>query len=140
MPMVIDASIALAWCFEDETSSSADEVLAMLPDDEAVAPSIWPLEIANALRSAERRGRIDEGDVPSATRLLTALPIRVETLSLDRTLADVLPLARATQLSAYDAAYVDLALRTGFPLATADDFLAQAALAAGAAVLETTQE
>jgi predicted nucleic acid-binding protein len=135
MPMVVDASIALAWCFEDETSPSADEVLAMLPDDEAVAPSIWPLEIANALRSAERRGRIDEADIPSVTRLLTALPIRVETLGLERTLADVLPLARATQLSAYDAAYVDLALRTGFPLATADDFLAQAAVAAGASLM-----
>jgi predicted nucleic acid-binding protein len=135
MPMVVDASIALAWCFEDETSPSADEVLAMLPDDEAVAPSIWPLEIANALRSAERRGRIDEADIPSVTRLLTALPIHVETLGLERTLADVLPLARATQLSAYDAAYVDLALRTGFPLATADDFLAQAAVAAGASLV-----
>jgi predicted nucleic acid-binding protein len=135
MPMVVDASIALAWCFEDETSPSAEEVLAMLPDDEAVAPSIWPLEIANALRSAERRGRIDEADIPSVTRLLTALPIRVETLGLERTLADVLPLARATQLSAYDAAYVDLALRTGFPLATADDFLAQAAVAAGASLM-----
>jgi predicted nucleic acid-binding protein len=135
MPMVVDASVALAWCFEDETNAQADKVLVLLREDEAVVPSIWPLEIANALRSAERRGRIDEGEMPSITRLLIALPIRVESLSLERTLSDVLPLARAAELSAYDAAYVDLALRTGYALATADDYLAQAAVAAGAALL-----
>jgi predicted nucleic acid-binding protein len=135
MAFVVDASVALAWCFDDEESPYASHALALLKVGEGFAPSIWPLEIANALRSAEQRGRIDEREVPSATRLLAALPIKVETLGLDRTLSHVLPLARAAELSAYDAAYVDLALRMNLPLATADDFLAHAAVAAGADLL-----
>jgi predicted nucleic acid-binding protein len=139
MPVVVDASVALAWCFEDEHSLLADSVLESLGDIEAVAPSIWPLEIANGLRSAERRGRLDERELPSVTRLLAALPIRVEVLGLERTLTDVLPLARALELSAYDAAYIDLALRSGWPLATADDVLARAAVAAGAELVVPPQ-
>lgn len=136
MPFVVDASVALAWCFADEASPAADEVLARLQEDDAIAPSIWPLEIANGLRSAERRGRLDEADLPGVRRLLAALPIAVETLGLQRALGEVLPLARALQLTAYDAAYLDLALRTGFALATVDDYLAQAASAAGAELLQ----
>jgi predicted nucleic acid-binding protein len=135
MPFVVDASVALAWCFADEASPAADEILARLQEDDAIAPSIWPLEIANGLRSAERRGRLDEADLPGVRRLLAALPIAVETLGLQRALGEVLPLARALQLTAYDAAYLDLALRTGFALATVDDYLAQAASAAGAELL-----
>lgn len=132
---VIDASLALAWCFEDEASPRADAALEGLALDGAVAPAIWPYEIANALRSAERRGRIDEREMLGLTRLLGALPVDVEETPLARALAEILPLARALALSAYDASYVELALRRGVPLATADDQLAQAALAAGAQLL-----
>jgi predicted nucleic acid-binding protein len=131
MAFVIDASIALAWCFEDEASPMADGVLSRLEDDEAVAPSIWPLEVANGLRSAERRGRIDEREVPAVVRLLVTLPIEIVPTPLDQALGDVLSLARAVGLSSYDAAYLDLALRRGLPLATADEYLAQAAEATG---------
>ena len=131
MTFVLDASIALAWCFEDEASPLADGVLSRLEDEEAVAPSIWPLEVANGLRSAERRGRIDEREVPGVVRLLTTLPIEVVPNSLDQALGDVLSLARAAGLSTYDAAYLDLALRRGLPLATADEYLSQAAQASG---------
>jgi predicted nucleic acid-binding protein len=136
MTFVVDASIALAWCFEDEADAAADEALARLEGEDAVAPSIWSLEVANGLRSAERRGRIDEREIPGVVRLLTALPIAIEAGSLERALGDVLQLARALGLSTYDAAYVDIALRKGLPLATADDYLAQAAVAAGALLLE----
>jgi predicted nucleic acid-binding protein len=54
---VVDASVALAWCFADETSDYADRILGRLEQDDAVAPAIWPLELANGLRTAERRGR-----------------------------------------------------------------------------------
>lgn len=135
MALVVDASVALAWCFGDEASRVADVVLDRLREEEALAPSIWPLEVANALRAAERRGRIEETDVPRATRLLLGLPITVESSDLRRTLVDVLPLARALELSAYDAAYVDIAIRRSLPLATADSYLARAAMAAGADVL-----
>lgn len=135
MAFVVDASVALAWCFEDEQSAHADAVLARLGKEAAVAPSIWPLEVANGLRSAERRGRIDERELPRVLRLLEALPIEVDGMTLQRALADVLPLARAVGLSSYDAAYLDLALRKGLPLATADEYLGQAAVAAGVELL-----
>jgi predicted nucleic acid-binding protein len=131
MAFVIDASTALAWCFEDEASAMADRVLGRLEDEEAVAPSIWPLEIANGLRSAERRGRLDEQEVLAVVRLLATLPIEVVPTTLDQALGEVLFLARAAGLSTYDAAYLDLALRRGLPLATVDEYLAQAAEASG---------
>jgi predicted nucleic acid-binding protein len=135
MAFVVDASVALAWCFEDEQSPRADAVLARLGEEAGVAPSIWPLEVANGLRSAERRGRIDERELPRVVRLLEALPIEVDGITLQRALGDVLPLARAVGLSSYDAAYLDLALRKGLPLATADEYLGQAAVAAGVELL-----
>jgi len=134
MAFVVDASVSLAWCFEDEASAFADGVLSRLEDEEAVAPSIWPLEVANGLRSAERRGRIDEREVPAVIRLFATLPIEVVPTHLEQALGDVLFLARAAGLSAYDAAYLDLALRRGLPLATADEYLADAARAAGVEV------
>ena len=136
MTFVIDASISLSWCFGDERTARTDGVLERLRTEEAVAPSIWPLEVANGLRSAERRGRIDEREMMGVTRLLNALPIRAEELPLRRALSEVLPLARALAITAYDAAYVELALRMGLPLATADDRLASAAVAAGAQLLD----
>jgi predicted nucleic acid-binding protein len=133
---VIDASVALAWCFEDEATPLADAVLNRLAEEEAVAPPIWPLEVANGLRSAERRGRIDERELPGVAQLLLALPIRIDDITLDVALGDVLLLARALGLSTYDASYIALALRHAAPLATLDDPLARAATAAGAQLLE----
>ena len=138
MAFVIDASIALSWCFEDEADPMADGVLSRLEDEEVVAPSIWPLEIANGLRSAERRGRIDEREVPGVVRLLTTLPIEVVPTTLDQALGDVLSMARAAGLSSYDAAYLDLALRRGLPLATGDEYLARAAEASGVDLIDMT--
>jgi predicted nucleic acid-binding protein len=131
MAFVIDASVALAWCFEDEATALADRALSRLSEEEGVAPSIWPLEVANGLRSAERRGRIDEREIPAAVRLMAALPVEVVPTGLEHALGDVLSIARAAGLSTYDAAYLDLALRRGLPLATADEFLARAAEATG---------
>ena len=128
--------MALAWCFEDEATPFVDRLLARLETEEATAPAIWPLEVANGIRSAERRGRIDERELPALAQLLLALPIRIEEIPLDAALKDVLPLARALGLSAYDAAYVELAIRRAAPLsATIDDALARAATAAGAELL-----
>jgi predicted nucleic acid-binding protein len=134
---VVDASIALSWCFEDETSPLTDAVLQRLLHEPAIAPGIWPLEVANALRSAERRGRIDEQSIPAATQLLMALPIHVdESIGLEAALGRVLQLARAVGLTPHDATYLDLATRRGLPLATADEQLARAALAAGVELVE----
>ncbi len=132
---VIDASVVLAWCFEDEASDLADRVLDRLDGDEAVAPAIWPLEVANALRTAERRGRIEMGDLARVRELLEALPIRVEPLDLRSALGEVMELARSLELSAYDAAYVALAARKGLGLATIDEPLRRACARAGVSLV-----
>ena len=135
--MVVDASIALSWCFEDEASPLADTVLERLVHQRAVAPAIWPLEVANGLRSGERRGRLDEHSIRVVARLLMTLPITVEEPPrLEDAVGRVLHLARAVGLTVYDAAYLDLATRRGLPLATVDEQLARAASAAGVALVE----
>ncbi len=135
---VVDASIALSWCFDDETSDMTEAILDRLTHERAVTPTVWPLEVANGLRAAERRGRIDESSLPAATQLLMALPIEVdESLGLEAALGRVLPLARTLGLTSYDASYLDLATRRGIPLATADEQMARAARAAGVALLES---
>ncbi len=137
--LVVDASIALSWCFEDEASPLSDAVLQRLERASAVAPAVWTLEVANGLRSAERRGRMDEQAIPAATQLLMTLPIDVEDATgLEAAIGRILPLARSLGLSAYDATYLDLATRRGLPLATADEQLARAAKAAGVRLVETT--
>ena len=75
---VVDAAVTLAWCFADEASELADRVLDRLERDEALAPAIWPLEVANGLRTAERRGRLGLADVAHVRDLLAALPVQVE--------------------------------------------------------------
>lgn len=128
---VVDASVVLAWCFGDEASQVADAALEVLADEGAVAPAIWPFEIANALRTAERRGRLDLSDVGRVRSLLLALPIAVEGVDLGATLGEVAEVARTLDLTAYDAAYLALAARRGLPIATVDDRLRRAAETAG---------
>ncbi len=128
MPFVLDASVTAAWCFPDEQSIVADAAMQRLLDDEALAPSLWPLEIRNILIVNERRGRIDTADADAFLRDLDGLPIRVRH---DADLRGIFSLARKHQLTAYDAAYLDLALRTSAALATLDESLARAARAEG---------
>jgi predicted nucleic acid-binding protein len=124
---VADASVALAWCFDDETSDDADAALARLEHDDAIVPAIWPLEVANGLVSAERRERLDRADLPRLRTLLTSLPVRVEPTELAAALGEVTEVARDFELSAYDATYLSLAMRLGLPMATVDQRLRAAA-------------
>lgn len=128
---VVDASVALAWCFADEVSELADRVLDQLEHDEALAPAIWPLEVANGLRTAERRGRLDLADLSHVRELLVSLPVQVEGVPLDAALGEVTEIARHLDLTAYDAAYLALAARRGLALATVDDRLRRACERAG---------
>jgi predicted nucleic acid-binding protein len=136
MPFVVDASLALAWHFDDEVSEYADRVLERLRQDRAVVPSIWPLEVANGLLVAERRGRLSPARVARAVDLFQELPIFVFEVGAQVALGSVLGLARAHELSAYDAAYLELAMREGLPLATQDDALRVAAERAGTPLVE----
>lgn len=133
---VIDASITLAWCFADEASDAADRALGRLEREEAIAPSIWPLEVANGLRTAERRGRLDLADLSRARDLLLSLPVQVDAVDLRLALNEVTEVARTLELTAYDAAYLALAARRGLALATVDDRLREAALTSGVELVD----
>ncbi len=104
--IVIDASVALAWCFPDEASGYADAVLAALEDQTILVPSIWPVEITNALLVGERRKRIRQPEVRRFVELLKGLRIVEDSQSVADAVSNVLPLAREHNLSAYDAAYL----------------------------------
>ncbi len=125
--MVIDCSVAVTWCFEDEASVASDELLDRLGQESAAVPQIWPLEVGNVLAMAERRGRIVAAKVAEFVALVESLPIAIDSETPQRALHEVLALARTERLTTYDAAYLELAMRLGVPLATKDEALRQAA-------------
>lgn len=124
---VVDNSIVMAWCFEDETTQYTDTVLKMLIDHRALVPAIWPLEVANVLLVAERKKRISKADSGRFIALLSQLPIEVEPSEPDRVFQDTLFLARQHKLSSYDASYLALAIRMGIPIASLDKAMIRAA-------------
>ena len=132
--LAVDASIAMSWCFPDEADGYAYAVLDALPDSTAMAPSLWPVELANALAMGERRKRITRSDTTRFLALIAALPIDIDSETSARALDFVLPLARAFSLTAYDATYLDLAMREGLILATLDVDLRKAAQKAGVSI------
>lgn len=122
---VLDSSVAMAWCFEDEATDATDAVLDRLRDDRAVVPAIWPLEVANVLLVAERRSRLSEAQASRFVELLAQLPIDVDGSATD--MAGLVAAGRRHRLSPYDASYLVLAKRQGVALATLDRPLAKAA-------------
>jgi predicted nucleic acid-binding protein len=128
---VLDCSVTMAWCFDDEATLYTDGVRNCLADMQAVVPSIWPLEVANATIVGERRKRLDEARSRRFLVLLEALPILPDEETSIRAFADIVGLARNYQLSAYDGSYLELAIRRGLPLACLDGKLKAAATAAG---------
>lgn len=123
---VVDNSVVMSWCFKDETNNYTDTVLDRLTEAVAVVPSIWPLEVVNVLLVAERQKRLGESDSIRFITLLSQLPIVVEQ-ERPEMMKELLALARANNLSSYDASYLDLAMRRGFPIATLDNKLIEAA-------------
>jgi predicted nucleic acid-binding protein len=129
MTFVIDASVTMAWCFDDEATPDTEGVLDQLSIEQAVVPALWQLEVTNVLLVAERRRRITEAQAARFLELLIHLPITVDATPTD--LTAVLAAGRRHRLSAYDAAYLVLAERSAAPLATLDRTLATACRAAG---------
>lgn len=135
--LVLDASVTLAWAFEDEGNAYPDFVLEALSEAKACVPTIWPLEVGNALLVAERRRRLNQAATVQFLALLWQLPIIVEPERPERLLGEILSLAREQGLSTYDATYLHLAMRRGVPLATTDELLRKAANRAGVPLFDT---
>jgi predicted nucleic acid-binding protein len=132
---VLDCSVAVAWCFDDEQLAYADAILDRLRDGEASVPVVWPLELANALLVGERRRRLSKADTARFLALIQGLHITVDEQSQARAFDEILSLAREHRLSSYDAAYLELAMRNKCALATLDAELRRAAIETGVAVL-----
>ena len=132
---VIDASIALAWCFEDEASPETDLALENVRQHGAIVPGLWHLELGNVLVQAEKRSRIARADVTARLELIAALPITVDPETTIRAWRETLTLARTQGLTTYDAAYLELAIRRGIPLASKDEALLTAAKRLGVTVV-----
>lgn len=128
---VLDCSMTMAWCFEDEATPYSESILAALSRNEAVVPALWGLEVANVLLVAERKKRILPAQSRRFLELLHDLPISVDTQV--KPAGELLNLARELQLTSYDACYLDLALRSGLPLASLDGDLVAAAKKLGVA-------
>jgi predicted nucleic acid-binding protein len=124
---VLDTSVVMTWCFEDEKSRYGDRVLDRLADSIAAVPSVWPLEVANVLVVAERLRRLNRADSVRFMSLLQTLPIFVEQFERDTVFGPVFALAAETGLTSYDASYLQLAMRDGLPIATLDRALRRAA-------------
>ena len=132
---VLDCSIAMTWCFEDEARPDTDRLLDRVRDDGAIVPALWYWEVANVLNSAVRRGRLASGDVATRVGLLAVLPIEVDQDAASRAWRETLMLAQGQSLTAYDAAYLELAIRRRAELATRDKDLQIAATRLGLTVL-----
>jgi predicted nucleic acid-binding protein len=121
MRFVLDCSVAISWCFSDESNSYADAVLVLLTEDaEAVVPGIFWLEIVNVLLVSERRKRITAQQITEALTLLRSLPISVSSDVSPQSTDTLLTIARENNLAAYDAAYLELTIRENLLLATID--------------------
>ena len=131
MSLVLDASVVLTWCFPDEQALKAFEISERITAGErVVVPAFWPHEVLNALLVGEKRGRITRQLIEAFIEDLSRLPIEVDSPPSPRLIFDSLQsLCRKHVLTAYDAAYLEIAKRHGCPLATLDNELTTAATA-----------
>lgn len=137
MSVVLDASMAIAWLFTDEHTPAAHAVMQRVASEGALVPSLWRLEVANVLRNAVRRKRCDEPYVERSLARLGRLAIRCDDETDVHAWGVTRQLANEENLTLYDAAYLELAIRSGRPLATCDAALASAARRRSIDVLTT---
>ena len=136
MAWVLDCSVALAWGLPDERSARAERFLKDLSASESLwVPSLWWYELSNGLTVARRRHRVADADVERLVELYRALPVQTDDAAGPDLVGRLRGVADTYDLSAYDAAYLELAQRRGLRLATLDRALARAARKAGVDVL-----
>jgi predicted nucleic acid-binding protein len=136
MHFVLDNSIVMRWLFGDGSPQDleyAQRILEIMKLDDSVAavPSVWPLEVGNVIARAEAKNLLREARSAEFLGILQEMSIEVDPRSSQHALGDTLQLARRYGLSTYDAAYLELALREGLPLATNDSDLQKALAKAG---------
>lgn len=124
---VLDCSITMAWCFEDEVTDYTDAILQRLTSATAIVPNIWPLEVANVLLLSKKHKRISEIQASNFIEALSGLPIVIDPSTSNRALHNISVLAEEVGLTIYDAAYLELAMREKIPLLTLDKSLINAA-------------
>jgi predicted nucleic acid-binding protein len=139
LSVVLDASLTLAWYFEDERTPAADQVLDRVTETGAVVPALWRLEVANGLQVAVRRKRCDAAFRDRAIAELSCLPISLDAETNSFAWTTMLHLADRFKLSLYDACYLELAQRQRVPLGSLDDQLCVAATRLGVEVLGGTK-
>jgi predicted nucleic acid-binding protein len=132
---VLDNSVALAWCFQDEQTPDLLALLDRVAETGAIAPLLWPLEALNGLLMAERRRRLTSQQRATLAALLHDLPITLDDETATRAWTETATLAERFALSLYDAAYLELAHRRRLPLATLDRPLRTAAATLGLPLL-----
>lgn len=135
MSLVLDSSATLAWIFDDEQGDFSRRIFDQVAAVGAWVPSLWRLEVANGLRMGLRRGRIDIADRDAALADLAILRITIDAETDHRAWTTILQLADRFDLTAYDAAYLELAQRRALPLGSLDAALCDAARASGVPVI-----
>ena len=126
---VVDCSMTISWCLQDEHSTYADTVLNSFTGQTALVPQLWRYEVANVLLLAIKRKRISDADMHQGLAFLAALPIIVAEATTE--ISELLLLSQRYGLSAYEGAYLQLCLVHGLPIATHEKQLAAAVVAAG---------
>lgn len=134
MTLVLDSSTALTWCFVDEQTPESLALLEQVVEGGAAAPSLWPLEVLNALLAAERRKRLDGAQRQRLSGFLRELPVALDADTSTQAWSATMRLAEVHGLTVYDASYLELAQRLALPLATLDKALRAAAVATGVAL------
>ena len=134
MPFVLDNSVVTGWYLPEQATAYGQSVATRLESDKALVPTLWQLELANVLKTACTRGKLDLDTARQILDALGRLPIEIDTSPAPGQ-RQLFELAMRYQLSSYDAAYLELAMRHGLPLATQDLHLKKAAMAAGVDVL-----
>lgn len=129
--LVLDCSVAMSWCFEDQATPYSESVLDLLAHQKALVPAHWPLEVTNVLLTAERKKILTEAQSARFTEILLSLPVEIDEKTSLKAFQETLSLARNHGLTSYDAAYLELAMRQGLPLATQDNALKKAAKKCG---------
>lgn len=134
MSFVLDNSVTMRWFFGDgkpQEIAYAAKVLDAMKETIALVPATWGLEVANVIARAEAKSLVSEARSEVFLEMLEGVDIEVDPATFSHALSDTLQLARRYKLSAYDASYLELALREGIPLATLDEDLQKAAKKAG---------